>query len=86
MAASSEKSLEGKLFVQFIGLIFVSYITKKMQDNNMFRNHTLQELLDILDIIECFEVPAQKLQVGEATKHQLELYTKLGVDPPASLQ
>ncbi len=86
LAVSSEKSLEGKLFVQFIGLIFVSYITKKMQDNNLFRNHTLQELLDNLDIIECFEVPAQKLQVGEATKRQLDLYTKLGVEPPTSLQ
>ena len=86
LAVSSEKSLDGKLFVQFIGLIFVSYITKKMQDNNLFRNHTLQEILDDLDIIECFEVPAQKLQVGEATKRQLGLYAKLGVDPPVSLQ
>ena len=86
LAVSSEKSLDGKLFVQFIGLIFVSYITKKMQDNNLFRNHTLQEILDDLDIIECFEVPDQKLQVGEATKRQLELYAKLGVDPPVSLQ
>lgn len=86
LAVSSEKSLEGKLFVQFIGLIFVSYITKKMQENRLFRNHTLQEILDDLDIIECFEVPTQKLQVGEATKRQLELYIKLGVDPPASLQ
>jgi transposase len=86
LAVSSEKSLDGKLFVQFIGLIFVSYITKKMQDNNLFSNHTLQEILDDLDIIECFEVPAQKLQVGEATKRQLGLYAKLGVDPPVSLQ
>ncbi len=39
-----------------------------------------------LMVIECFEVPAQKLQVGEATKRQLGLYAKLGVDPPVSLQ
>ena len=86
LAVSSEKSLEGKLFVQFIGLIIVSYITKKMQDNNLFRNHTLQEILDDLDVIECFEVPAQKLQIGETTKRQLELYKKLGAKPPTSLQ
>lgn len=86
MAVSSEKSLDGKLFIQFIGLIFVSYITKKMQENNLFKNYTLQEVLDDLDIIEAFEMPGQKLQVGEATKRQLELYTKLGVEPLASLQ
>ncbi len=86
LAVSSEKSLDGKLFVQFIALIFLSCITKKMQETKLFREYTLQEVLDELDMIECFEVPGRKLQVGEATKRQLELYTKLGITPPASLQ
>jgi transposase len=83
---SSEQSLNGKLFVQFIALIFLSSITKRMQENNLFKNYTMQEVLDELDIIECFEVPGQQLQIGETTKRQIELYTKLGVTPPASLQ
>jgi len=86
LAVSSEQSLDGKLFVQFIALIFLSYITKKMQENKMFKNHTMQEVLDDLDIIECFEVPGKKLQVGETTKRQINLYTQLGVTPLASLQ
>jgi len=86
VAVSSEQSLDGKLFVQFISLIFLSYITKKMQENNLFKNHTMQEILDEFDIIECFEVPGQQLQVGETTKRQMDLYIKLGVTPPASLQ
>ena len=85
-AVSSEQSLEGKLFVQFIGLIFLSHITKKMQESNLFKNYTMQEVLDEFDIIECFEVPGQQLQVGEITKRQMDLYAKLGVTPPASLQ
>ena len=85
-AVSSEQSLDGKLFVQFIALIFLSCITKKMQDNNLFKNHTLQQVLDEFDIIECFELPGQQLQVGETTKRQMDLYTKLGVKPPSSLQ
>jgi hypothetical protein len=72
--------------VQFIALIFLSHITKIMQENNLFKNHTLQEVLDELDIIECFEVPGQQLRVGETTKRQMDLYTQLGVIPPASLQ
>lgn len=86
LAVSSEQSLDGKLFVQFIALIFLSYITKKMQENKLFKNYTLQEVLDELDMIECFGVPGQRLQVGETTKQQIELYTKLGIMPPASLQ
>jgi transposase len=86
LAVSSEQSLDGKLFVQFIALIFLSYITRKMQENKLFKNHTLQEILDEFDIIECFEVPGQRLQVGETTKRQLELYTTFGVMPPVSLQ
>jgi transposase len=86
MAVSSEQSLDGKLFVQFIALIFLSCITKKMQENKLFKNHTLQKVLDEFDIIECFEVPGQQLQIGETTKKQIDLYNKLGVTPPASLQ
>jgi len=86
LAVSSEQSLDGKLFVQFIALIFLSHITKKMQENNLFKDYTLQEILDELDVIECFEVPGQRLQVGEITLRQTNLYTKLGVIPPASLQ
>ena len=86
VAVSSEQSLDGKLFVQFIALIFLSYLTKKMQGNKLFKDYTLQEILDELDVIECFEVPGQQRQVGEITKRQMDLYAKLGVTPPASLQ
>lgn len=85
VAVSSELSLDGKLFVEFIALIFLSYITKKMQENNLFKDHTLHEVLDEFDIIECFEVPGQQLQVGETTNRQMHLYAKLSVAPPASL-
>ena len=84
-AVSSEKSLDGKLFVQFIALIFLSYITKKMQEERLFKKYTLQEVLDELDLIECFEIPGQRLHIGETTKRQRELYTLLGVEPPVSL-
>lgn len=86
VAVSSEQSLDGKLFVQFVALIYLSHITKKMQENKLFKDYTLQEILDELDAIECFEVPGQHLQVGEITLRQVDLYTKLGVTPPPSLQ
>lgn len=82
---SSEQSLDGKLFVEFVALIYLSYIKKQMQDTDLFKNYTLQSALDKLDVIECFEAPGQKLRVGELLEKQKEIYMALGVDPPASL-
>ncbi len=86
LAVSSEQSLNGKLFVQFIALIFLSFIIRRMQEKKMFKAHTLQEVLDELDVIECFQTPGRKIQVGEQTKRQSKLYEDLGVPPPTSLQ
>ncbi len=86
LAVSSEQSLDGKLFVQFVALIYLSYITGKMQETKLFKEYTLQEVLDEFDVIECFAVPGQRLQVGEMTNRQAELYQQFGVKAPASLQ
>lgn len=82
---SSEQSLDGKLFVQFVALIYLSYIKKQMQVNDLFKKYTLPDLLDKLDVIECFEQPGRSLQVGEILEQQKRLYDDLGVCPPASL-
>ncbi len=68
MAVSSEQSLDGKLFVRFIALIYVSYITQKMQHHHLLKQYTLQDVLDELDLIECFKASGQKLRFGETTK------------------
>lgn len=82
---SSEQSLDGKLFIEFVALIFLSYIKKQMQNQNLFADYTLQGVLDKLDVIECFENPGQTLRVGELLEKQRDLYVKLGVEPPTSL-
>lgn len=82
---SSEQSLDGKLFVEFIALIYLSHIKKQMQKNNLFKSYTLQSALDQLDIIECFEQPGRKLRVGELLEKQKALYVDLGANPPSSL-
>ena len=82
---SSDSTLEGKLFVQFIALIYLSYIKKQMSDQKLFKKYTMQELLDELDIIEFFEQSGREIRVGEMTKKQADLYLKLGIKPPTSL-
>ena len=82
---SSDSALEGKLFVQFIALVYLSYIKKQMSDQGLYKKYTMQELLDELDIIECFEQPGNNIRIGEMTKKQEGLYHKLGVKPPTTL-
>ena len=82
---SSQQSLTGKMFTEFIALIYLSYIKKQMQEKNLFKTYTMQGLLDKVDVIECFEQPGQKLRVGEILEKQKQIYYDLGVEPPTSL-
>jgi transposase len=83
MQVSSELSLNGKLFAQFVALIYLSYVKKKMQDANLFEKWTMQGVLDELDTIELFEAPEHGRILGEVTKKQSEIYNALGVKPPS---
>ena len=78
---SSESSLEGKLFVEFVALIYLSYIQKKMEDKGLFATYTLHELLDELDVIECFMEPGKSPIQGEVLKKQELIYRDLDVTP-----
>ena len=82
MQVSSELSLNGKLFVEFVALIYLSYVKKAMQDAKLFDKWTLQGLLDDLDTIELFEAPGYGRILGEITDKQEKIYKALGVEPP----
>ena len=83
---SSESSLEGKLFVEFVALIYLSYIKKKMEEAGLFSKYTMHELLDELDVIECFIEPGKAPIQGEVLKKQEQIYRDLGVTPLLATQ
>jgi hypothetical protein len=83
MQVSSELSLDGKLFIEFVALIYLSYVKKAMQDAKLFDAWTMQGLLDELDTIEMFEAPGHGRMLGEVTDKQAKLYQSLGVEPPS---
>ena len=82
---SSEQSLNGKLFVEFVALIYLSHLNKQMKDAHLYKDYTMAGMLDKLDVIECFESPGRKPQIGEILKEQRDLYLALGVASPTSL-
>lgn len=50
-----------------------------MSEKLLFKDYTMQELLDELDVIEAFQHPGSTLRVGEVTKKQADLYKTLSV-------
>jgi len=85
LLVSSERNLDGKLFIEFIALIYLSYIKKQMQTQKMYKDYTLQGVLDKLDVIECYQSKGHKLRVGEVLEKQKEIYRLLDVEVPSSL-
>lgn len=71
---SSESLLEGKLFVEFVALIYLSYINKKMEDGHLYSRCTMHEL----DVIECYPEPGKAPIQGEVLMKQEQLYRGSG--------
>jgi transposase len=82
---SSEENLEGKFFIQFVALIYASYVKRAMDVAGLFKNTTMQEMFDDLDVIEKYRTPGKRAYYGEITEKQKDLYAALGVTPPASI-
>lgn len=85
LLVSSERGLDGKIFVEFVALIFISFLHQRMKEQKIYKDYSMNQLLDKLDVIECFETPGRKLRVGELLNEQLKIFEALDVEPPASL-
>jgi len=81
-SVSSEENREGKLFLQFVALIYLSYVKQAMDKAGLFKNYTMQELFDELDVIEAYQQPGGAEYFGEITDKQNKLYEALGVQSP----
>lgn len=81
----SDQTLDGKFFLQFLSLIYISYVHKHMRDNNLYRNYTMQSLFDSLDVIERYEYDNQRYHCSEITQKQKDTYAYFGALPPTTL-
>ena len=84
LLVSSEKGLDGKIFVEFIALILISHLDQKMKESDLYKSYTLHQLLDKLDVIECFENAGHSLRIGELLDKQTEIYDALSIEVPTS--
>lgn len=73
------RNFKGNLFVQFLVLIYLSYIKKQMDEKGLYKKYTMQTLLDDLDIIELYQQPGRDHHLSEITKKQIALYGAMDV-------
>lgn len=83
MSVASDENFEGKLFIQFVALMYLSYIKKQMDDSRLYQRYTMQTLLDDLDVIKYYQQPGRAHHLSEMTKKQEALYQAMGVDVPS---
>ena len=69
----SFENFEGVIFIQYIGLILLFHIHKTMKENNLYKNYTLEGLLDDLDLITRYQYNENEFHYGEITTKQLDL-------------
>ncbi|MDR1020429.1 MAG: IS1634 family transposase [Synergistaceae bacterium] len=81
----SDEALAGKFFLQFLSLMYVSYIHKCMKENSLYQNYTMQTLLDSLDVIERYEREGERYHCGEITERQRELFRAFDANIPNTL-
>ena len=84
LLVKSEKNLDGKIFTEFVALILISHLDHKMKEANLYRTYSMQQLLDRLDVLECFEDKGHKLRIGELMTKQADIYEALGATLPTS--
>ena len=84
LLVKSEKNLDGKIFTEFVALILISHLDHKMKEANLYRTYSMQQLLDRLDVLECFEDKGHKLRIGELMTKQADIYEALGAALPTS--
>jgi len=82
---SSDQALGGKFFLQFVALQYMSYVHKRMADNNLYQNYTMQTLFDSLDVIEKYEYEGKRGHFSEITEKQGKIFECFGLAVPNML-
>lgn len=77
-----QENMKGRLFIQFISLILVSYIHKVMSDEDLFKFGSMSCLLKELKLLNTVSTTGtKKLIFSEQTKRQREIFEAFGINP-----
>ena len=76
-----KESMRGRLFIQFIALILISYIHRVMSEKDLFKNDSMPELLEELDLLNTVQFSGRYGRVtSELTKKQKKFFAAFDVN------
>ena len=79
----SSATVDGRLFVQFIAVILISALRKKMRESSLIRDYTVRELLLEMETLTRIKYSGRyKSIVSEATKKQRIILETLAIPLP----
>ncbi|HOQ51335.1 MAG TPA: hypothetical protein PK233_05815 [Candidatus Atribacteria bacterium] len=77
--------MDGQLFIQFIVLIYLSALRKKMRDTGLIEKYTVWELLLEMETLTQIRYSGKYGHIlTEITKPQRQIMESLGIDPKHS--
>lgn len=84
LRAHSAPAMDGRLFVQFIALIIISALRRKMRETRLAEKHTVRELLMEMETLSQIRFSGKYgHMITEITKPQRLIMESLEVSPPA---
>ena len=80
----STPTMDGKLFVAFVALIYASALRKEMRSTGLIKSYTTRELLEEMKTLTKIKYTnTRKSLLTELTKNQKEIMQKMSIDLPA---
>ncbi|MDO8685295.1 MAG: IS1634 family transposase [Clostridiales bacterium] len=77
----SEKSMQNKVFVGFIGLILMAGIHKVMMDQGLYRSMTMKKMIKTLEKLRIQHINGNRI-LYPVTKEQNEIFKAFGLKEP----
>ena len=77
-------AMEGRLFTCFISLILHSWLSRKMREQNLYKDYTVQEIIYELKKIKRIQLDERRTIITEISKKQRELFKYFNIDLPAT--
>jgi transposase len=80
----SRESMEGRLFISFLGLILSSWIHKMMREKDLSKKYTIGEVIYEMKKLKIIELQNRRQVLTETSKTQKDLFKKLVNEVPKS--
>ncbi|MDK2896817.1 MAG: hypothetical protein PWP04_937 [Candidatus Atribacteria bacterium] len=78
----TSSTMDGRFFIQFIALIYLSALRKKMRDTGLTEKYTVRELLLEMETLTQVRYSGKYGHIlTEITKPQRQIMESLGIDP-----